>query len=395
MVPRAAYLQRLQPFMDTDLVKVLTGIRRAGKSVLLAQIADDLRARGVPDDHVITVSFEDSRHAALRSAAALEGFVVDRLAAGRTYLLFDEIQEVSGWERCVNSLRAAHDVDIVITGSNSRLLSGELSTYLSGRYVAQVVYPFSFAEYTAARPAGPSRDLFLRYLDQGGLPFAVKHDLAGTDLRQYLGDLFRSVVLRDIVQRHEVRQADQLERVIAYALAETGHTLSASGISKHFKSEHRAVATETVLNYLSYCGEAYLLYRAPIHDLKGKKTLTVNEKFYCADHTLPAAAGQGPDIAMTLENIVYLELRRRGFDVTVGRLPGAEVDFVATLGTERLYIQVSYLMPDEATRGREFGAFRGLADAYPRLVLSLDEVDLSRDGIRHHYLPDFLLDPSW
>jgi predicted AAA+ superfamily ATPase len=409
-IRRGSYLEQIRPFIGTDVVKVLTGMRRTGKSVMLDLIQDDLMASGVPEDRFVRLDFEDKGNAPLCDADALHAYVLGRLEGkeGRHYLLFDEIQEVSSWETCINSLRTTRDVDIFLTGSNSRLLSGELATYLSGRYVTFTVHPFSFAEFVDARTrqladrrpgegALGIREHFGEYLETGGMPFVVSLGLSGQAAVRYLRDLYGSVILKDIVARNKVRSVDQLQRVVDFAFANIGKTFSANSVSNYFVNERRPISTETVINYTRYCTDAFLLYRAQREDLIGRRVLAVSEKYYCVDHALREAVGVpgNRNIAQTLENIVCLELLRRGYEVTVGKAHDLEVDFVARRGDERHYLQVSYLLSSPETIAREVRPFASIADHYPKHIVSLDEVDLSSNGVRHHYLPQFLLDQTW
>ena len=408
LIDRPMYVERLRPFIGREPVKVLTGMRRSGKSVMLRLIQEEIAQGGADRSRFISLNFEDMGNARLCNAEALHAEVSDRIAGmggGKVWLFLDEIQEVQDWERFVNSCRVEFDCDIYITGSNARLLSGELATYLAGRYVELAVYPFSFAEFCAMlKRRGASPDVpaaFRQYVSLGGMPFLS--NIAGEPeaCAQYLRDVYSSIVLKDVVRRHNIRNVDQMDRVVTYALANVGRPFSATSISKYFKSEFRSVSHDTVLNYLRACQEAFLLYRAPCEDLPGKKRLSVNEKYYASDHGLRAAVfgrAGGPwpgDIGQVLENIVCMELLRRGYGVAVGRNGEREIDFVASKGSERLYVQVSYLMAEDATVEREFGAYRGVPDNYPKYVVSLDEFDMSRDGIRHVDLRDFLLMEAW
>lgn len=393
MILRNQYLERLRPFFHKDIVKVLTGLRRSGKSVLLQQVRDALAAEGGAAEAMLFYNFEDLRNLPLCHAEALYQDILQKLD-GRTEgvtLFFDEIQEVEGWERVVNSLRVSHGADIYLTGSNARLLSGELATLLAGRYVAFPVYPFSFAEYCAAYPGRAREACWRMYLEYGGLPFLTHLDDEAA-AAQYLQDIYRSVVLKDIVERHAVRDVDLLSRIVRYAAMNIGRPFSASSIAKYFKSEHRAVAPETVLNYLTACTEAFLLYRIPRQDVAGKKILAVQEKYYLADHGLRTAIGgeNVQAIDQVLENIVCLELLRRGYRVTVGKAGTQEVDFVCERQKERIYVQVAYLLATPATIEREFGVYQKIRDNYPKYVISMDPVDFSRDGILHKHILDFL-----
>lgn len=403
MIKREIYMSRIRPFIGNDLIKVLTGIRRSGKSVMLELIKDELRASGEKDAQFICFNFEDMTNARLCTATALHDEIKKRMAKieGKAYLFFDEIQEVDQWETCVTSLRVEHDCDIYITGSNAKLLSGELATYLAGRYVEFIIYPFSFSEflelYGQTVPGTTNQEAFTKYLTFGGMPYLGVLRYEEEPCRQYLQDVYNSVELKDIVKRNSVRDVDLLERIIDYISVNVGMTFSASSISKYFKSENRVAATETILNYIKYCTDAFLFYRVQRQDLQGKKILTVNEKYYLADHGIREAVygGNMRDINLILENIVFMELLRRGYKVTVGKAGEKEIDFVCEKRSDKLYIQVSYLLASEDTILREFGAYDGIRDNFPKYVVSLDEFDLSRNGIKNMNIRDFLLAPEW
>ena len=403
MIKRESYMARIRPFIDGDLIKVLTGIRRSGKSVMLELIKDELRARGVTEEQLVAFNFEDMRNAQLCTAEALHDELVRRAASikGKIYFFFDEIQEVERWERCVNSLRVEMDCDIYITGSNAKLLSGELATYLAGRYVEFIIYPFSFSEFLAlyhsGEPDTDTRTCFDRYLTFGGMPYLANLRFDETACRQYLRDLFNSVELKDIVKRNNVRDVDMLERIIAYVTANIGTTFSSTAISKYLKNEGRRVSPETVLNYLKACSDAFLFYQVRRQDLQGKKILTVNEKYYVADHGIREAVigGNMRDINLVLENIVFMEALRRGYSVTVGKVGEREIDFVCERHGEKCYIQVTYLLAAEETVQREFGVYEHVQDNFPKYVVSLDEFDMSRNGVRHYNIRDFLLAENW
>lgn len=396
-------MSRIRPFIGSDLVKVLTGIRRCGKSVMLELIQEEITASGVDPSQFISINFENMSNASLCTAQALHDEIIGRAAqlSGKVYLFFDEIQEVQDWETCINSFRVELDCDIYITGSNAKLLSGELATYLAGRYVEFVIYPFSFDEfiqlYRTIFPDADVRTCFNRYLTAGGMPYLANLRYEETACRQYLQDLFNSVELKDIVQRNKVRDVDMLERIIAYVTANIGTTFSSTAISKYLKSEGRSVSPETVLGYLKACTDAFLFYQVKRQDLRGKKILTVNEKYYVADHGVREAVfgGNQRDINLVLENIVYLELLRRGYVVTVGKVGDKEVDFICESQGNRLYIQVAYLLASEETIQQEFGVYERVRDNYPKYVLTLDEFDMSRDGINHRNIRDFLLEKEW
>lgn len=403
MIKREGYMSRIRPFIGGDLIKVMTGIRRSGKSVMLELIKEELLETGIRPSQFIAINFEDMRFSYLHTAEALHDEILKRAGEieGKVYLFFDEIQEVAGWERCVNSLRIALDCDIYITGSNAKLLSGELATYLGGRYVEFVIYPFSFGEflelYHTIDPGSTIQQCFQKYLLAGGMPYLANLRYEEEPSRQYLADLFNSVQLKDIVKRYKVRDVDLLERIIAYVMANMGTTFSASSLAKFFKSEQRTVAAETILNYIKYCCDAYLFYQVKRQEVQGKQILSSNEKYYIADHGIREAVfgGNMRDINLVLENIVYMELLRRGYTVTVGRVGEKEVDFVCDKRNEKLYVQVAYLLASKDTIDREFGAYHSIKDNFPKYVVTMDELDMSRDGIKHRNIRDFLLAKEW
>lgn len=403
MIKREMYMKKIRPFIGTDLIKVVTGIRRCGKSVMLDLIKEELIDRGIDPAQFISINFEDMNYSHLQNGRALHDEITKRAKDidGKVYLFFDEIQEVKDWEKCINSFRVSLNCDIYITGSNAKLLSGELSTYLGGRYVEFVIYPFSFGEFIelyGTVAAGATREeCFKKYLLLGGMPYLSNIKFEDAPSKLYLNDLFNSVQLKDIVKRNNIRDVDLLERIISYVIANVGTTFSASSISKFLKNEQRNVAPETVINYIKYCCDAYLFYQLKREDLQGKEILSSKEKYYIADHGIREAVfgGNMRNINLVLENIVYLEMLRRGYKVTVGKVGDKEIDFVGEKQGEKLYVQVAYLLASEQTVEREFGSYENIKDNYPKYVISLDEFDMSRDGIKHCNIRDFLLKDNW
>lgn len=398
MILRPDYISRIKPFIGLEPVKVLTGLRRSGKSVMLKLIQDEIVNDGVPETNIISFNFESMNTP--RDIEVLHKEIAERFSSlhGKIFLFFDEIQEVQDWEKCINSLRVEYDCDIYITGSNAKLLSGELATYLAGRYVEFVIYPFSFREFLSmpAQKDEAITSAFRKYLQLGGMPFLSNIADNPEACNLYLTDIYNSVILKDVVRRNNIRDVDQLERVITYVLANIGHSFSATSLSKYFKNERRTVSHDTILNYTKACADAFLFFKINREDLQGKKVLTINEKYYVADHGLRRAVyGQTNDIDQMLENIVCLELLRRGYKVTVGRNGDKEIDFVATKNGEKLYVQVCYLLADDRTVEREFGAYKGIPDNYPKYVVSLDEISRSRNGIKHLNIHEFLLKDEW
>ena len=401
MLKRDEYIKKIVPFIDKDVIKVLTGIRRSGKSVMLKLLMEELKNRGINEKQFIYINFENLKYRNLKNYERLYDFILNKVddKYKSYYIFLDEIQEVEEWERCVNSLRVDEDFkfDIYITGSNAKLLSGELSTYLAGRYIEFVVYPFSFKEFfEIMKEKNKEIDLkeaFQDYVKFGGMPFLHNLDYNYEASMQYLQDLYASIILKDITQRNNIRDTDLLERIINYVVMNIGNTFSATSISKFFKSENRKVAIETILNYIKACEEAFLIYRVARNDLLGKKILNVNEKYYIADHGIREAIMENnqKNINQVLENIVYFEMLRRGYNVKIGKVDNLEVDFVCKKNDETIYIQVSYLLASEDTKEREFSVLENIKDNYPKYVLSMDEFDMSRNGIKHINLIEFLV----
>ena len=399
MVKRELYLKKIRPFIGTDVVKVITGMRRSGKSVLLEQIQAELM-RSNPQARIFAVNLDDDENKNFLEKGVLYSHLNSLLnEAGdeMVYLFLDEIHDVEEWETAVNSLRMRKNADIYITGSNSKLLSGELATYLTGRYVEIRITPFSFAEFIeAAQPVFPEEDktqLFNRYLMTGGVPFLAKLKYDQDACRAYLQDLYGAILLKDVVRRKQIRDVDLLDRIVRFVMAECGHTFSARRIVDFLKSERRDTSVETVLNYLSACEEAFLIARVPRQDLVGKRILDVDEKFYVTDTGIRNTIVRGSlrrDVDQLLENIVYFEFQRRGYEVCIGRLKEREVDFVCNKGAERLYVQVAFVLGSEETRQREYSVLEDVRSADGKILLSMDRLDMSDGTIRHMYIPDFL-----
>ncbi|MFA6309682.1 MAG: ATP-binding protein [Clostridia bacterium] len=398
MIKREIYMKKIRKFMDKKIIKVITGIRRCGKSVMLQLIIEELIKKGVNRDNILLYNFESAENTNLTTGSALYDDVKERISRlkGRVYLFFDEVQDVAEWEKYINSFQVDFDVDIYVTGSNAKLLSGELATLISGRYVEITIYPLSYIEfmsmYRTVYKDTSDEDAFRKYIVLGGMPFLLDLDfgeLAGT---QYLHDIYTSVVIKDVMKRNNFRDIDLLERIILYIAANIGQTFSAMSISNFFKSEHRKVATETVINHLKACEEAFLFHKVRRQDVIGKRILQISEKYYIADHGIREAiyGNNQRDIAQVLENLVFMEMLRRGYKITVGRMDSREIDFICERGTETIYLQVTYLLNDTETVNREFDVLKKIPDNFPKYVLSLDEIDLSRDGIKHMNVREFL-----
>lgn len=403
LIERERYMSRIRPFIGKDIIKVMTGMRRCGKSVMLELVKRELVREGVSEANFFSYNFEDLTISNLCEATALHDDVCKRVqgAIGKVYLFFDEIQEVLEWEKAINSLRVRLDCDIYITGSNARLLSSELSTYLAGRYVEFVIYPFSFGEflplYRQSFPEASIKECFNAFISFGGMPFLSELNYNENASKVYLSDAFSSVVVKDIAKRNNIRDIDLLERIIAYVMSNMGCTFSASSLSRYFKSQDRRVSVDTILNYLKFAMEAFLFYQVKREDLIGKEVLVSNEKYYIADHGLREAVWgrNNESIELVLENIVLIELFRRGYDVHVGRVGDKEIDFVATRQNEKIYVQVSYMLASESTIEREFGVYNLVRDNWPKYVVSMDELDMSRDGVKHMNIIEFFLAADW
>ena len=399
MIKRETYMQRIRPFINTELIKVFTGIRRSGKSVMLELVKDELKNSGISKKNFLCINFEQFSYSNLLDANSLYARIIEfqKNTEGRIYLFLDEIQEVEHWEKCVNSCRVDFDCDIYITGSNAKLLSGELATYLAGRYVEFVIYPFSFAEFLEMnRQTNPELDkasCFRQFMKTGGMPFLSNFKGDDSAKNQYLMDIYNSVVLKDVVKRNNIRDVDTLERIVAYAFSNIGHIFSATSLSKYFKSENRKISHDTILNYLKFCTDAFLIYKINRYDMEGKKIVSVNEKYYCADHGLREAVfGRNiQNIDQILENIVCLELLRRNYKVYVGKKDDLEIDFIAEKQDNKIYVQVAYLLATEETVKREFSVYNSVKDSYPKYVVSMDDFDFSQNGIIHKNIKDFLL----
>ena len=403
MTKRELYIEKIKPFIDKDIIKVLTGIRRSGKSVMLKLIMEELKQNGIDEKQFININFENLINRELITSDKLHKYILKKVSEikKKCYIFLDEIQEVKDWEKCINSLRVneEYNFDIYITGSNAKLLSGELSTYLAGRYVEFVIYPFSFKEFLdtlkSIQQNVSIREAFQKYIKFGGMPFLYNLAFEEEPSLQYLNDIYSSIILKDITQRNKIRDTDLLERVINYLIMNVGNIFSATSISKFFKSENRKISVETILNYIKAAEEAFLIYKVSRDDLIGKKILNVNEKYYIADHGIREAILESNqrDINQIFENIIYLELLRKGYNVRVGKIDNLEVDFVCTKGNEKLYIQVAYLLASPETTEREFSSLEKINDNYPKYVISMDEFDMSRNGISHINIIDFLMKP--
>lgn len=404
MIERKTYIEQIKPFINTDLIKVLTGIRRSGKSILLKLLVEEIKKMGINSEQIISLNFEGIKNKRLCTAESLNDFILSEAKKGeKNYLFLDEIQEVENWEKVINSLRIQeeYNFDIFIIGSNAKLLSGELATYLAGRYVEFKIFPFSFSEFYVALEEQQENnkitkdEAFKQYIKFGGMPFLYNLKFNYPASMQYLADIYSSIILKDITQRNKIRDIDLLERIIKYILANIGNTFSANSLVKFFKSENRKVAIDTILNYIKFCEEAMLIYRVERYDLFGKKILTINEKYYIADHGIREAILESNerDINQVFENIIHLELLRRGYKVKIGKINELEIDFICEKNSnEKIYIQVAYLLASEETLKREFTPLEKIGDNFPKYIISYDQFDFSKNGIKHINIVDFLLE---
>jgi predicted AAA+ superfamily ATPase len=403
LVKRETHLSRLRPFIGAPFIKILTGIRRCGKSTILELLKGELIASGIEADKILHINLEMYDYEDLESTKLFSGEIQKFIKnKKKVYLLLDEVQLLSGWERVVNSLFAAKKADIYITGSNSNLLSSELASLLSGRYVQFAISPLSFGEYLdfarelrglAIPDPGAHIWDYIRFGGFPGIHFAK--DMESRVIYQAVAGIFSTVVLKDVIQRNQIRHTDMLERFIRFLFDNTGKLFSGRSLSDYFKSQGRKVSVDTILEYIEALKKAYIIEAARRYDIKGKKLLNVREKYYIADVSFIHAILGYDDgrIAGVMENIVYWELRRRGYDVYVGQYDDKEIDFVCLRQNEKLYVQVTYTINnDPKIINREFGNLLKINDQYPKYVVSLDKLRTSAvEGVRHVYLPDFLL----
>lgn len=401
VLPRPIYLGRLLNYIDKPQIKILTGIRRSGKSSVLMMIRDELLSRGVEADHIIHLNLESLLNTQLQEAEALYKHIQRQITkSDRYYILLDEIQEVKGWEKAVNSFLVDFNVDLYLTGSNSHLLSSELATYLAGRYVEIPIYTLSFAEFLQFRKHYLSenpeniRAAFIHYLRMGGFPVIHTTNYSEETAYQVIYDIYSSVILRDTVQRHKIRDVELLERVVKYIFDNVGNSFSGKNVADYFKSQQRKIDLNTVYNYLYALEGAFITYRIPRYDVKGKELLKTQEKFFVSDPSIIYSVMGYRDqmIAGILENMVMLELKRRDFRVYVGKLDNKEIDFIAEKAGEKIYIQVTYKLESERTVAREFNPLLAIKDHYPKYVVTMDEVwRESIEGVKHIHIADFLL----
>ena len=394
MILRPDYLEKLKPFIDVKVVKILAGIRRCGKSTILEMLKTELSSRGVDDSHIITKNYSNIEYEenfnAKRMYDELKGYIVDEK---KYYFLLDELQEVSGWERVINSLLEEFNVDLYVTGSNSKLMSSEISTYLTGRHITIPVYTLSFKEYLSFKNDNKSiKDCLQDYIRFGGFPLVAISNLDEKSSYQIVEDIYNSVVVNDITKRHNIQNTDLFNRVVRFVVENLGKTFSANSIVKFLKSENRTISVETIYNYLDWLEKAFVIYRCKRYDLQGKNILKTQEKFYIADQSIKYALfGFNPtSIASMMENLVFFELKRRGYEVYIGKNGDKEIDFVAVKRDEKQYLQVCRELPKESDR--EIANLMAIKDNYPKIVITLDNYASGNvNGIKIVNLADFLL----
>lgn len=403
MIERPLYLDKIMPFVDTPFVKILTGVRRCGKSTILKMIIKKIKEeKNVDDEQILNYRFDSMEYEDMTTKELYLELKSKIIQSKKTYLFLDEIQEIEGWEKVVNTLASDFDVDIYITGSNSRMMSSEISTYLTGRYITFHIYTLSFEEYLMFKKSYVTlKDLkqeFSQYVRLGGFPATHLQDYSQDEVYTIVKDIYNSTIFSDIVRRNQVKKIDQLERVVKYTFNNIGNTFSAKSISNCFKSEQRKIDNETVHSYLEKLQKAYILHKCSRYDLQGKNILKTQEKFYLADVSLRySELGYTVDsVASSLENIVYLELKRRGYDVYIGKIKDKEIDFVATKQNEKIYVQVTQEIKSEKTQKREYEQLLEIRDNYPKYVVMADDfAGGNYEGIKTMNIVDFLLSKEY
>lgn len=407
MIERDLYMKQIIPFIDQPFVKVIAGIRRCGKSIVLQQVQYELLRRRVDKEHIVYMNFESFEWIDITDAKALYAYMSGKVknGNGKYYILLDEIQEVEHWEKAVNSFMVDWEVDIYVTGSNSRMLSSELSTYLAGRYIDVHIMTLSFKEYmdfhglsAPAMNKTDCREEFKKYLRMGGFPAIHTAHYPYEAIYKIVYDIYSSVILRDTVQRHGIRNVDLLERIVRFVFDNIGNRLNAKNIADYFKSQQRKVDINTIYNYLNALESAFIIQRVQRYDIKGKELLQTNEKYFVSDLSLIYAVMGYKDrlIAGALENLIYAEMKRRGYNVYIGKQDDKEVDFVALRREEKIYVQVTYQLTSQATIDREYSPLLSIADHYPKYVVSMDELWQDNiEGVKHRHIAEFLLEEHW
>ena len=392
-------MDKILKFVDSPLIKILTGIRRCGKSTILMMIRDKLLSDGIKKKQILYYRFDSMEYENIKSASDMFAELKKNLFAdGKTYLLLDEVQEVDGWEKILNSLMSDYNVDIFVTGSNSKMMSSEISTHLTGRYISFQIFPLTFAEFLDFRKnyseVGDIQTEFKNFLKFGGFPACHLKNFSADEIYTIVSDIYNSTIFTDIVRRNQIRRADMLERIVKYIFDNIGQTFSALTLAKFMKSQNRKLDVETVYSYLEKLEKAFILYRCPRFDIKGKNFLKTQEKFYLADISLRhSVLGYRPaDISALMENIIFIELRSRGYKVSVGKFDNLEIDFVAEKNDSKIYVQVTYSIKNPETEQREYENLLKIKDNYPKFVVRADDfAEGNYKGIKTFHIADFLL----
>ena len=398
-IDRPEYLQTLKQYRDMPLVKILAGIRRCGKSTILEMFKEELLQSGISEDHIISLRYtSEELEEGMSSKEMYQGIKRLMQDQDRYYLLLDEVQEVTGWEKAINSLLEDANTDIYVTGSNSKLMSREISDYLTGRYISIPVYPLSFSEYLRFKE-GDSRskkELLQEYIRMGGFPIVARSNFDERSAYQIVEGIYNSVINSDITGRYKIVNLDLFQRVVKFVVENVGKTFSANAIAKFLKSEGRSLSIESIYNYLSYLEKAFVIYRCPRYDLQGESVLKTQEKFYLADSSLKyCMMGFNPkSVASMLENLVYFELKRRGYEVYIGKNETKEIDFVAVRRDERIYVQVCRNLPEDSDR--ELANLLEIKDHYPKYVVTLDDLAGGNvNGVKMVHMADFLISQEY
>ncbi|MBR4910543.1 MAG: ATP-binding protein [Clostridia bacterium] len=402
MIFRETYVKKIMAFTDTPFVKVLTGVRRSGKSTIMQMIMDELKKKSVPEGRIVSMRFDSMEYEGMTAKQLYDILKAKLSKTEKTYLFLDEVQEINSWEKTVNSINTDFDVDIYVTGSNSRMMSSEIATYLTGRYVSFRIFTLSFAEYLMFKKQYATLEdthkELVNYIKYGGFPAIHLQEYPLEDAYTIVRDIYNSTIFSDIVKRSQVRKVDQLERVVKFVFDNVGKTFSAKSISDYIKSEHRTIDNETVYGYLEKLESAYILHRCSRYDLQGKELLKTQEKFYLADSAFKYSVLGYSDqsVAAMLENVVYLELLRRGYEVCIGKTQNGEIDFIATKQNDKLYIQITKEIKSESTEKREYERLLEINDNYPKYLLRTDDfAGGNYQGIKTMHIADFLLSDEY
>lgn len=398
MIKREIYLSKIRDSYDSELIKIIVGVRRSGKSILMMQIIEELKERGIDEEHIIYINFEDYDYTDYTKPKEFNKYIKEKIKdKQKYYLFFDEIQNVQDFERVINSFRATMNVSIFITGSNSKVLSGDLSTHLAGRYIKIRMMPFTFVEYLELQESQgiikDKEESFLDYIEWGGMP-QIYNTTSLQERKMYLRDLYNTVILKDIVERNSIKDVNLLNRVIQFMMENIGGVISANSITKFLKNDNVKTSVDTILNYIEYINNSMIASKASRYNIRGKSVMTLLEKYYLVDLGLLQLKSSPIEkkVGGRLENIVYNELLSRGYDVYIGKTDNGEIDFVVDNFGDRFYIQVADYLANEEVIEREFGAYKHVADNFPKYVITMDKLDYSRDGIIHKNIIDWLLD---